>query len=531
MRSGETLNCREEGIMHSHRTFKLALSIPLVVLALLLPGPNPAQAAKDKVVVAFGSNIPTLDPHMHASRLAHIADWHLYDTLMDRDPKTYKPIPGLASSLRSINPLTWELKLRHGVTFHNGEPFNAEAVKFTLDRILNPATKSVTRGNFTWIKEVKVIDDYTVHLITAKPFPAAAEFLTLAYIVPPKYLKAVGDEEFSRKPVGTGPYKFVEWKKAEYLTVEANEHYWKDSPKGMPKIKIIVFRTIPETTTQIAELLSGGVDIIRNVPPDQIPVIQSSPNARISATKILRVNFLMLDSSGRASQTPLMNQKVRQAIAYAINVDEMLKEILGGYAERTATGVNPLHFGFDPSIKPYPYDPERAKKLLTEAGYPNGFEITLNTYSGSITSVDQMADAITGYLAKVGIKVKRRHIQDVGLWTSSNKEGKLEGMLYYSWGSNSIFDADALLYALAYSKEPLSYVRDKELDTLLDEARSQIDPQKRLDLYAKIQQRMHEQVYWVPINVQYTIEGVNKKLNYEASSDEMMRVYSASWKD
>jgi peptide/nickel transport system substrate-binding protein len=505
----------------------ILLMAPLLALAWTIP----AEAAKDRVVVAFGSNIPTLDPHMHSSRLAHIADWHLYDTLMDRDPKTYKPSPGLATSLRNVNALTWELKLRTGVKFHNGEPFNAEAVKFTIDRVLDPATKSVTRGNFTWIKEVKVVDENTVQLITAKPFPAAPEFLTLAYIVPPKYLKSVGDEEFSRKPVGTGPYKFVEWKKAEHLIVEANEAYWRDSPKGMPKIKTIVFRTIPETTTQIAELLSGGVDIIRNVPPDQIAVVKDSPNARISATKILRVNSLLLDNAGRASNTPLTNQKVREAIAYAINVDEMLKTILGGYAERTATGVNPLHFGFDGSIKPYPYDPERAKKLLAEAGYPKGFEITLNTYSGTITSMDQMADAVTGYLAKVGIKVKRRHIEDVGMWTTSGKEGKLEGIQYYSWGSNSIFDADAILYALTYSKEPLSYTKDAALDQLLDEGRTQIDPKKRQEAYAKAQELIHEKFYWIPINVQYTIEGVNKKLNYEAGSDEMMRVYSASWKD
>ena len=149
--------------MIGHRIFRLAGIASVLALALMASGTNTAYAAKDKVVVAFGSNIPTLDPHMHSSRLAHIADWHLYDTLMDRDPKTYKPAPGLASSLKSLNPTTWELKLRTGVTFHNGEPFNAEAVKFTIDRVLDPATKSVTRGNFTWIKEVKVIDENTVH--------------------------------------------------------------------------------------------------------------------------------------------------------------------------------------------------------------------------------------------------------------------------------------------------------------------------------------------------------------------------------
>jgi len=242
------------------------------------------------------------------------------------------------------------------------------------------------------------------------------------------------------------------------------------------------------------------------------------------------VNFLKLDSFGRASKTPLMNQKVREAMAYAINVDEMLAKILGGFAERPASGVNPMHFGFDGSIKPYPFDPERAKKLLVEAGYPNGFEVTLNTYSGSITSVDQMADAISGYLGKVGIKVKRRHIEDVGTWTNSGKEGKLEGMQYYSWGSNSIFDADALLWALGHSTEPLSYIKDPEFDKLLEMGRTEVDSKKRLEAYSKAQKLLHSKVWWIPISIQYTIEGVNKGLDYEASSDEMMRVYRASWK-
>ena len=512
-------------------TKRMMLLAVVAVSLLVLPWGLAAEAAKDKVVVAFGSSIPTLDPHLHSSRLAHIADYHLYDTLMYRAPKdNYRPGPGLATSLKNLNPTTWEMKLRQGVKFHNGEPFNAEAVKFTIDRVLDPATKSVTRGNFTWIKEVKVVDDYTVHFLTAKPFPAAPEFLTLAYIVPPKYMKQVGIEGFTKAPVGTGPYKFVEWKKAEHLILEAFPGYWKDSPKGMPKIKTIVFRTIPETTTQIAELLSGGVDIIRNLPPDQIDVVKGSPNARVSATRILRVNFLKLDSFGRASKTPLMNQKVREAMAYAINVDEMLAKILGGFAERPASGVNPMHFGFDGSIKPYPFDPERAKKLLVEAGYPNGFEVTLNTYSGSITSVDQMADAISGYLGKVGIKVKRRHIEDVGTWTNSGKEGKLEGMQYYSWGSNSIFDADALLWALGHSTEPLSYIKDPEFDKLLEMGRTEVDSKKRLEAYSKAQKLLHSKVWWIPISIQYTIEGVNKGLDYEASSDEMMRVYRASWK-
>ncbi len=194
--------------MFGRRLLPVLMGMAVLVVAGAMVGLMPAQAAKDRVLVAFGSNIPTLDPHMHTARLAHIVDYHLYDTVLYRDPKSnYRPAPLLATSWQAVNPTTWELKLRQGVKFHNGEPFTAEAVKFSLERILDIAQKSPIRGSFTWIKEIKVLDDYTVQLLTERPFPAAAEFLTLAYIVPPKYLKAVGTEEFNRKPVGTGPYK------------------------------------------------------------------------------------------------------------------------------------------------------------------------------------------------------------------------------------------------------------------------------------------------------------------------------------
>jgi peptide/nickel transport system substrate-binding protein len=501
--------------------------LAVVTCGLLLSIGSVAHAAKDRVVVAFGSNIPTLDPHMHSSRLAHIADYHLYDTLLYRSPKDdYKPGPGLATAIRSLNPTTWELKLRQGVKFHNGEPFNAEAVKFTIDRVLDPATKSVTRGNLTWIKEVKIVDEYTVQLLTEKPFPAAPEFLTLAYIVPPKYLKSVGNEEFSRKPIGTGPYKHVEWRKAEHLIVEANKEYWKDSPKGMPQIKTIVFRTIPETTTQIAELLSGGVDIIRNVPPDQIEVVKSSPNARISATRILRVNFLKLDSFGRASQTPLTNQKVREAMAYAINVDEMLSKILGGYAERTGSGVNPMHFGYDGAVKPYPYDPERAKKLLAEAGYPNGFEVGYDTTIGRYPQDKEIAEVVVGQLAKVGIKVNLQAFEWGAFY--DGVRAKKRAPIHDIGMSSEFFDADNTM-SLHFKKGTIwSRWDNPEFDKLVVTARSTMNEKARLQALWRAGEIQHEEAPMVFLHQVSYLYGVNKRVkNWQPTNTEPILIWDA----
>lgn len=499
-----------------------------VVGTMALPATE-AAAPPGKVVVALGSDVPTLDPHMHAARMGIIVDWHLYDDLFARDPQTMAPVPHLAESLKAIDPVTWELRLRKGVRFHNGEPFTAESVRFSLERIIDPQQKSPIRGTFAWLKSVEVVSESTVRLHTQKPYPLVAELLAYgnAQMVPPKYVKQVGDAQFEKAPVGTGPFRFVEWKKGQHLILEANEQYW----KGAPAVKTIVFRTIPETATQIAELLSGGVHIIRAVPPDQIPVIQGSAEVRVSTAKGLRVVYLQIDTFGRASQTPLTDRRVRLAVAHAVNVDEIMQKILGGMAYRTPGWVSDLQFGYDPTIKPIAFEPALSRRLLAEAGYPNGFEVPLITYGGSVVSVDQVADAVQGYLAAVGVRVKRRHIADVGLYLKTQREGKADGLVLASWGSGSTFDADALFYPLARSGEPLSYIKDPETDAWVDQARSTLDAKARRELYSKAQRRIVEQAYVVPMYGQFVIEAANRKLEYEASPDEIMHVYRARWKE
>src|SRR3990170_751481 len=273
-------------------------SLLLLALSLAVPA-GPADAApRGRVTVALGSDTPTQDPHMHTARMGIIINQHIFDTLLARDTTTWKPVPHLAESVKSVNALTWELRLRKGVTFHNGEPFTAESVKFSFDRVLNPEQKSPLRGNFTWIKSVDVVDEHTVRIVTTKPYPLIQEILTFGNfgMVPPRYIKEKGDANFAKHPVGTGPFTFVEWRKGERTVLEANERYW----KGAPAIKPLVFRVIPETATQIAELLSGGVDFIRAVPPDQIPAIKASGQARVTATKILRVAYLQMDGDADA---------------------------------------------------------------------------------------------------------------------------------------------------------------------------------------------------------------------------------------
>ncbi|HSB70176.1 MAG TPA: ABC transporter substrate-binding protein, partial [Candidatus Methylomirabilis sp.] len=267
--------------MNWHRKFTVVLVAPMLLLCVTALGVTAAHAAKDKVVVAFGSNIPTLDPHMHSSRLAHIADWHLYDTLMDRDSKTYKPGPGLATSLRNVNPLTWELKLRTGVKFHNGEPFNAEAAKFTIDRLITKGVHQVY-GGFATIERAEVVDPYTINVVTSKPDPILVKRFAGygGQMLPPQYLKQVDWKDFAMKPVGTGPYKFVEWVKDDRVVLEANDAYW----RGAPKIKKVIWRPIPDNFARVAALTRGEAQLITKVIPDHVAQIEKAGCCRVEHT-------------------------------------------------------------------------------------------------------------------------------------------------------------------------------------------------------------------------------------------------------
>jgi peptide/nickel transport system substrate-binding protein len=503
----------------------LALALSMVVAV----GAAAQKVPKGQVVVALGADVPTLDPHMHNVRVMLIVGWHLFDNLIARDPTTLKPVPHLAESWRLVNDLTWEFRLRHEVRFHNGEPFNATTVKYNFERLMTPDQKSPQRGNIAWLERVDVVDDYTVRLVTKEPYPIVPEHLTNVQMIPPAYAKQVGDKELAKNPVGTGPYRFVSWTKAQQVVLEANADYW----KGPPAVQTVVFRTIPETATQIAELLAGSVDIIRTVPPEQIPAIEASGMAYVSKAPILRVVYIGFDCLGRdpTSQTALKDMRVRQAIAYAIDVDAIIHHILGGLAVRTATGVTPMHFGYDGDPVTYAYDPARAKALLAEAGYADGLQLNLHTYSGSIVSQRQVTDAIRGYLAQVGIRTDNKHFDDVGTFASQQQAGKLNDLALGSWGSYSIFDADMLLHPLFHRSEPFTSCTDAQLEALLDKERSSLDQGLRNQVLLQAQRAIVTQAYWVPLYGQYEILGVSKRLNYQAAGDEIIRVFDATWRE
>ncbi|MED2009519.1 ABC transporter substrate-binding protein [Brevibacillus borstelensis] len=495
----------------------------LLVLALGLSGCSQSSSGtggQKELVVAFDSDVPTMDPHMHNEPNAITTNWHIFDSLLflSRDLKIE---PGLSESYEQKDDTTWIFKLRQGVTFHNGEEFNADAVKFSLERVLNEKQKSPQRGNISAISAVNVLDPYTVEIKTKEPYNLLPHRLFYLSIVPPKYVQEVGDQEFAQKPVGTGPYKFAEWVKGDKIVLEANENYF----KGAPKIKKVSFRVIPEVATQIAELQSGGVDIIRMVPPDMLAQLEGNPQLAVTSTPLLRVYYMAFDTKKK----PFDDARVRQAMNYAVDIDTIVKKVLADKAVRTPAGVNPNHFGFDESIKPYPYDPEKAKSLLKEAGYENGFETEIHYFTPGIGQ--QITDAVISDLSKVGIKAKAKFYPESSSFVEKQRAGDLPFRLGH-WGSYSVYDADAILQPMFDSKGVYGkYFNTPQLDALINEARSSVDQDKRKALYSQAQQLIYKEAPWIFLFSPMDNQAYNAKLQFQARADERIYAYEIDFKE
>jgi len=503
-----------------------ALGCALLLTIGLLPVAAHAQTKEDTLVYALQSDIDTWDPPGSVLREAIILGYHVFDHLAMRDLKTRKVIPNLAISWKTIDDTTWEVKLRQGVKFHDGTPFTSKDVKATFDRVLDPVKKMIARGNHAKIKTVEIVDDYTVRFKTDGPYPLFVERMTAQVMESEKVIREKGDEWMQEHPVGTGPYKLVKWSRKQEHMLVRNDDYW--GPK--PYYKYVRIRIIPEQATQIAELISGGVDVIKAVPPDQMDVINKSGAARTATSPILRTAFLQLDQAARSGPNPFTDRRVRQAANLAVDQDAIIKHVLNGLGDRVATAVNPMAFGWDPNLKPYKQDPDRAKKLLAEAGYPNG-GVDVVFHEGPPTvepAIQQTNDAIVADMTKVGFRVKRNYIGDNTVVVARAKEGKLGPMFNWSWGYYSVFDADAILYDIFKCGEFYAYYCNKELDDLIISGRSSLDQKKRAEIYVKAQKLLFDDAAYLFKWGLRGVWGVSNRIEYSAPPDEVDRMFLAT---
>src|SRR5881628_1029279 len=518
--SGSTTRAflRMEAIMGRRSARLLALALLVLVPSALAD----AQTKDDTIVYALQSDMQNWDPPNSVLRESIILGYHVFDHLAARDLKTGKVGPSLATSWKTLDDTTWEVKLRHGVRFHDGTPFTARDVKASFDRVLDPERKLTARGNHVKIKSVEVVDDHTVRFRTDGPYPLFVERMTALVMQSDKVIREKGHEWMQENPIGTGPYKLVRWTKKQEHVLVRNEDYW--GPK--PAFKSVRIRIIPEQATQIAELISGGVDIIKAVPPDQMDVVNKSGQARTTTSPILRTAFLQLDQAGRSGPNPFQDRRVRLAANLAVDIDSIIKHVLNGLGDRTATTVNPMAFGFDPSVKPYKQDLSQAKKLLAEAGFPNGIDVGfLRTQPTVEPGLIQTTEAIVADLAKAGIRTKQRFVGEVGPFTNLVRDNKADPMFTWSWGYYSIFDADAILFDVMTCNQPYSYYCNKQLDDLVIQGRSTLDAKKRQEIYAKAQKLVYDDAAYVFKWGLRGVWGISNRIEYEAPRDEIDRMF------
>ncbi len=501
--------------------------LTLVTFGALLVGPVLPAAAQPagRVVIAQGVDPTTLDPQNHEETPAYNVLLNLYDTLLFRD-KDLKIIPWLAESWRVVNPTTWEFKIRRNVKFHNGEEVDAEAVKFSLERIINPELKMRQAPNFTLIDKIEAVDKHTVWILTKKPFPTLENQLVLrGAIVPPKYFREKDGPTLAKNPVGSGPYKFVKWAKDEAITLEANEQWW----GGAPKVKTLVFRPIPEHTTRVAALQAGEADIVTNVPPHLVKQVEDNAKLYTSKAPSVRTLFVWIYTHKYDKEHqlvgpydgPTKDKRVRQALNYAVNVDEVIKNVLEGNGIRTATVLTSKHFGFDPKLQPVKQDVTKAKQLLAEAGFPNGLDLVLNSPDGRYLKDKEVSEAIAGQLTKAGIRTTVRTHE----WgTYLNQMTYVHGagpLALIGWG-NTTWDADGTLPPLFRTGKILSNYHHEQFDSLLDEAATTVDPKGRLALYSKALQIFMDDVPAIPLYQQVDIYGVSKRVKFQGLSSEQL---------
>ena len=486
-----------------------------------------AQKSADTLRIQFVDAVPNVDMYFNSQRTGLILAHQAWDMLVHRDPATFEIKPSLATDWRFAEDNSLDLTIRQGVKFHDGSTLSPDDVVYTINMAANPDSKVATPSNYSWIDKAEKTGDWTVRIHMKRPTPAALEYLAMVTPIHPKaYREKVGPEGFAAKPVGAGPYKIVKNEQGKEVVFERFEDYWTGSPKGKPAIKTLHVRFVPDLATEVTELLAQQTDWIWNINPDQIASVNKMPHLQAVQQESMRIGYLSIDAAGRSGAgNPLTNLKVRQAIWHAVNRQEMADKLVQGGSRVPIAPCFPTQFGCDAdaAVK-YAYDPAKAKALLAEAGFPNGFETEF------VTSVQptSWSGAIQNYLQAVGIRTKITQLQ---VAPSIQKAWRGEAPLYHqSWGSYSINDVSAI-FPVMYGKDANdNYSRDPELEKLVAEGGATGDPAMRKKAYSAAIKLMTEKAYWMPLFTYVNAYAFSKSLDFKTYPDELPRFYFAKWK-
>jgi peptide/nickel transport system substrate-binding protein len=509
----------------------------LTLLAFVLAASTPgATAPRGTVVVAQGVDPTTLDPMNQQEAPATILANNMFDGLIERDPDL-QLVPLLAESYRNVGPTVWEFKLRRGIRFHNGEPFDAESVKFSLERLVDPRLKLRGASGFARLSHVEIVDPLTVRVHSKVPWPILDTVLSTGQgaMLPPRYYREKDMAYLQKNPVGSGPFKFVRWVKDDRIELEANEQYW----RGAPRMKRLVFKPIPDDAVRVAALQNGEVDVAVNIPPHLANIIANHPKLFLSTAPSVRTIQLLYHAHQFDAQHRLVgpypgavaDRRVRLAMNHAVDVDQIIHTVLDGKGVRIPLMLTDKHFGFDPALKPVQADLARSKQLLTEAGFPNGLDMALNAPQGRYVRDKEVAEAIAGQLTKAGIRTTLR-VHEWGNYLNNMVYVHKAGPAHLiGWGSGGTYDAEAVYFPLLRSGQIQSNYYNPDFDGMIDEAQATMDPGRRRELYRRINRLLVDDAAAMPLYQQIDLYGATKRLVWKARGDERIKGYDMAVRD
>jgi peptide/nickel transport system substrate-binding protein len=512
------------------------LLVGAAIAALIAASPVVAQIPPNVLVVGQIAEPQSLDPQIATASNDFRITTNVFEGLVRFADGTLEVEPALATDWAiSEDGLTYTFTLREGVTFHDGTPFDAEAVKFTFDRMLDEEHPYYETGpfplsfNFADITETRVVDQYTVEFTLGQPF---APFLTnlatnTGVIVSPTAVAEHG-EDFGRNPVGTGPFQFEEWQSNTRVVVSRYADYWGE-PAGM---ETVVFRPVTDANTRVAEMLSGGIDIMVEVPPDNISMFAEDPAFTVHDAVGPHVWYVMLNMK----DGPFTNQRVRQAANYAVNKETLVNDVLQGTADVSAGPIPPaFNWAYNEEVDPYPYDPEMARQLLEESGVED-LTVTFYVTEGGSGMLDPipMSTAIQADLEAVGFDVEIETYE----WNTflANVNPGLEGkadMAEMAWMTT---DPDTLPFLTlrtdAWPEEGgfnSSYYSNEEVDALLDDARTATDQEVRAEAYRQVQEIVHDDAPWIFVaNWKQNAVSTANIQNFELQPDFHLRLHDVT---
>lgn len=495
-----------------------------VILALALMAP--AQSAELRV--GFTQDALTLDPANHRKRETETIIRNMCDGVMTQDAKS-QVVPELAESFEQIDPTTYEVKLRKGVKFHSGDELTAEDIKFTFDRLTKDKAMdgqtSPRKDLLGPLKDTEVVDKYTVRFKLSDPWPVFRRMMPAQEVVQKKFTEAAGPDGLSGKVNCTGPFKLTEWRRGTSIIMEKFNDYYGGAPAippaGPARVDRVIFQIIPENASRVAALLAGQVDIINEVPISSIAQIERSGRAKVLRANGTRTFFIALN----VTRPPFNDARVRQAANHAIDKKVLIDKLLGGTATPVSGVLSPDSFGFKPNLKTYDFSLDKAKALMSEAGLAGGVELTLDTEG----AFKDTAEAIAQMLTRAGIRTKVQVWEGAVLAPMWRKEVKDRDMLLSSWGSGAL-DPTGIFVPTLKTKDRgnSSGYSNKQVDDLLNAAETEIDLEKRADMYNKAEQIVANEAPWIFLWVPQDIYATTNRVSgWEPGSDSRINLHRA----